>query len=58
MRGAKKRIIEELTSWPGIRTEPGRFGATAFVLERHNKVVGQSTRADAMADMACESPPS
>ena len=31
---------------------------TAFVLERHNKVVGQSTRADAMADMTCESPPS
>ncbi len=31
---------------------------TAFVLERHKKVVGQSTRTDAMADMTCESPPS
>lgn len=31
---------------------------TAFVLERHKKVVGQSTRLESMADMTCEGPPS
>ncbi len=31
---------------------------TAFVLERHNKVVGLSTRPESMVDMTCESPPS
>jgi hypothetical protein len=31
---------------------------TAFVLERHNKVVGKSMRPDSMVDMTCESPPS
>ena len=51
MRGAKKRIIEELTSWPGIRTEPGRFGATAFVLETGREV--GHVHGDAVVDIPC-----
>ena len=31
---------------------------TAFVQERHNKVVGLSTRPDSMVDLTCEGPPS
>ncbi|HTU13635.1 MAG TPA: luciferase family protein [Solirubrobacterales bacterium] len=27
-------IIDEVTTWPGVTTEPGRFGALAFKLER------------------------
>lgn len=35
MRGARARIEAEVTLWPGVHTAPGRFGATAFMLERH-----------------------
>jgi len=51
VRGAKKRIIEELTSWPGIRTEPGRFGATAFVLKTGREV--GHVHGDAVVDIPC-----
>jgi hypothetical protein len=31
---ASERIIEEVTSWPGVRAEPGRRGELAFKLDR------------------------
>jgi hypothetical protein len=31
---ASERIAEEVASWPGVRTEPGRFGALSFVVGR------------------------
>lgn len=34
MRGAKDRVVAEVTSWPEIATEPGRFGATVFKKRR------------------------
>jgi hypothetical protein len=34
MRGAHERIVKEVTAWPGITTEPGRFGATVFMHRR------------------------
>lgn len=34
MRGAKDRIVAEVTSWPDITTEPGRFGAIVFKKRR------------------------
>jgi hypothetical protein len=33
-KSPSQTIIEEVTSWPGISTEPGRFGALSFRLER------------------------
>ena len=29
-----RQIAEEVTSWPGVRAEPGRFGALSFVVGR------------------------
>ena len=51
MRGAKKRIIAEVTSWPGISAQPGRFGATAFVLEPGGEV--GHVHGDAVVDIPC-----
>ena len=34
-RSASRRITEEVTSWPGVETGPGRFGALAFKVGRH-----------------------
>ncbi|MEX2142990.1 MAG: luciferase family protein [Anaerolineales bacterium] len=51
MRGAKKRIVAEVTGWPGISTEPGRFGATAFVLEGAGEV--GHIHGDAVVDVPC-----
>ncbi|MDX6556841.1 MAG: hypothetical protein QOD86_3036 [Miltoncostaeaceae bacterium] len=31
---AGERIAEEVTRWPGVSDEPGRFGARSFVLGR------------------------
>jgi Family of unknown function (DUF5519) len=31
---ASERIIEEVTSWPGVRAEPGSRGELAFKLDR------------------------
>jgi len=31
---ASKTITEEVTSWPGVTAEPGRFGALAFKFEK------------------------
>ena len=33
-KSPSQTIIEEVTSWPGVTTEPGRFGALAFKFER------------------------
>jgi Family of unknown function (DUF5519) len=33
-RTAAQQIAEEVTSWPGVHTAPGRFGATAFKVGR------------------------
>jgi hypothetical protein len=32
-RTASQEIIDEVTSWPGVSTAPGRFGALALVHE-------------------------
>jgi luciferase-like monooxygenase len=31
-RSARERIVEEVTSWPGVRTETGELGELSFVL--------------------------
>jgi hypothetical protein len=33
-QSASERIAAEVASWPGVRTEPGRFGALSFVVGR------------------------
>lgn len=33
-RTAAERIVEEVTSWPGVEARPGAFGSLAFYLER------------------------
>ncbi len=33
-RSASQQIAEEVTSWPGVTTEPGNFGALAFKVGR------------------------
>jgi hypothetical protein len=32
---ASEQITAEVTAWPGVETGPGRFGATAFTIGRH-----------------------
>jgi hypothetical protein len=34
-RGASQRIIDEVTSWPGVETEPGDHGELAFKVDGH-----------------------
>jgi len=51
MRGARKRIVEEVTSWRGVSTQPGRFGATAFVLEGSREV--GHIHGDSVVDIPC-----
>jgi hypothetical protein len=33
-RTASQTIADEVTSWPGVETAPGRFGALSFVVGR------------------------
>ena len=33
-RSPSQVITDEVTSWPGVHSEPGRFGALAFKLDR------------------------
>ncbi len=33
-RSASREIADEVTSWPGVTSAPGRFGALAFVVGR------------------------
>ena len=51
MRGAQQRIISEVSSWPGIHTAPGRFGATAFVLASGREV--GHVHGDNLVDIPC-----
>lgn len=38
MRGAQKKIVDEVTSWPNITTGPGRFGAIVFNLNGKREI--------------------
>jgi hypothetical protein len=51
MRGAKQRIIDTVTTWPGVSTGPGRFGATAFKLESGREV--GHVHGDSVVDIPC-----
>lgn len=50
MRGAAKTIIAELTSWPNVTTQPGRFGSTQFVVGKRE--VGH-LHGDTVVDIPC-----
>ncbi len=50
MRGAAKTIITEVTSWPDVTTQPGRFGSTQFVVG--NREVGH-VHDDSVVDIPC-----
>lgn len=50
MRGAAKTIIAEVTSWPDITTQPGRFGSTQFVVGKQE--VGH-VHGDSVVDIPC-----
>lgn len=50
MRGAAKRIIEEVTSWPGVATQPGRFSSTQFVVGKRE--VGH-VHGETVVDIPC-----
>ena len=50
MRGAHKKIVDELTTWPDINTGPGRFAATAFYVGRRE--IGH-IHGDGVVDIPC-----
>ncbi len=50
MRGAAKTIVAKVTSWPGVTTQPGRFGSTQFVIGRRE--VGH-IHGDSVVDIPC-----
>jgi len=50
MRGAAKTIIAEVTSWPDVTTQPGRFGSTQFVVGKRE--VGH-VHGDSVVDIPC-----
>ena len=35
---ASRRITDEVTSWPGVETSPGDWGAFCFMVGRHELV--------------------
>ena len=50
MRGASKQIIAEVTQWPNVTTQPGRFGSTQFVVGKRE--VGH-IHGDSVVDIPC-----
>ena len=34
VHGAQKRVTEEVTSWPGVRVQPHRFGGMEYLIGR------------------------
>src|SRR3990172_1532268 len=50
MRRAAKTIIAEVTSWPEVTTQPGRFGSTQFVVGKRE--VGH-VHGDSVVDIPC-----
>jgi hypothetical protein len=50
MRGAAKVIITEVTSWPDVTSQPGRFGSTQFVVGKRE--VGH-VHGDSVVDIPC-----
>jgi hypothetical protein len=48
MRGRGEHIVEQVTSWPGVTTEPGRFGEIEFLVD--GEVLGH-VHGDDMADI-------
>lgn len=50
MRGAHERVVKEVTAWPDITTEPGRFGATVFMHKRRE--LGH-IHGDSVVDIPC-----
>lgn len=51
MMTASEKIIDEVTAWPGVSAQPGRFGATAFVLEDGAEL--GHVHADMVVDIPC-----
>ncbi|MEX1248362.1 MAG: luciferase family protein [Anaerolineales bacterium] len=51
MRGGKDCIVKEVTGWPGIHTEPGRLGSTAFMLASGREA--GHIHGDSVVDIAC-----
>jgi len=50
MRRVAKTIIAEVTSWPDVTTQPGRFGSTQFVVGKRE--VGH-VHGDSVVDIPC-----
>lgn len=52
MHGAAETITKEVTSWPGVTTEPGRFGSTAFMVDGKGEV--GHIHGDSLVDIPCK----
>jgi hypothetical protein len=50
MRGAAKQIIAEVTQWPNVTTQPGRFGSIQFIVGKRE--VGH-IHGDSVVDIPC-----